>query len=151
MIPGQNASDGLTLEGRQLYWLNVAYLRAISQGAVQILEADCRIISTNAPSVLTFENTEFYGLLYNSTRHFDPHQYYDAWETNARNPLQSDVSENVSRIHYLRTLSRVYVLRGMHHLTADSQVENKHDENSSCSRSVQHLKLKKLSLHGWCL
>lgn len=142
IIPDQQVTNGLNLEGRQIYWQNVAYLRAISKGAVQILEADCRINSTNASRVLTFQSTELYGLLYNSTRHFDPHQYFDAGMTNVRNSLQSDRDENVSRIFYLRNLSRVYVLHGIHLMPSNRQVWNKHDGNSRNLRSVQYWKLR---------
>lgn len=114
----------LTRQEPHLWLRNTAYLTAIANGADQILEADCRLVSTNALSVLNFTSTSGSGLMYNSTLHFNPYEHFGAWATVPRARRHTSRAENNSRLYYVRDFPSVYVVHGLSDLSDDLTVRD---------------------------
>lgn len=109
-----NVTKYLTKDGLHLRRRNVAYLAAVARGARQILDADCKSFTPNALRVLGFQSTNARGLMYNTTRHFNPYAHFGAWSAVPRALYDSSgvVARN-SRLYYVRDFSRVYVKHGL--------------------------------------
>ncbi|XP_076444367.1 uncharacterized protein LOC143282563 [Babylonia areolata] len=86
---------------------NVACLKAIAEGAVQILETDCSVPLTEAVHMMQAQNTN-HGLMYNDTPLFNPYAHFGAWALAPRAALQTGLWNN-SRLYYVRDFSKVLI------------------------------------------
>ncbi|XP_076443280.1 uncharacterized protein LOC143281889 [Babylonia areolata] len=99
---------------------NVACLRAIAEGAVQILETDCSVPLTEAVHMMQAQDTN-HGLMYNDTPLFNPYAHFGAWGLAPRAALQTGLWNN-SRLYYARDFSKVLIQHAVSDQSTDAVV-----------------------------